>query len=311
MKRSHTRILGPVLGLLLALTLAPASGFAQVPHDAVYQGRLTDTVGAPLAGPVNLKLGIFDVLSGGTALYTEDHVGVVLDDNGVFTVRVGAGSLKVGVFDRELFSSGVNRYLQVVVDDEILTPRQPLSSVPYALAAEYALVAEDVLIGDPTNNFGQFFTETSQRFTETNQRFAETNQRFAETNQRFTDIQNEINTVATDLSTVATDLSTEIATVATHFGTELAQLGTLVGNAQSTADAAANGAAAAQSAADAAAAVSIASASVNSAGVLELTLSNGTVLNAGTVSVGSDPAVAQGAWNSAIWGPTPNGGVWQ
>ena len=304
MKRSHTRIPVPVLGLLLALTLAPASGFAQVPHDAVYQGRLTDTVGAPLAGPVNLKLGIFDVLSGGTALYTEDHVGVVLDDNGVFTVRVGAGSLKVGVFDRELFSSGVNRYLQVVVDDEILTPRQPLSSVPYALAAEYALVAEDVLIGDPTNNFGQFFTETSQRFTETNQRFAETNQRFAETNQRFTDLQNEI-------TTVATELSTEIGTVATHFGTELAQLGTLVGNAQSTADAAANGAAAAQSAADAAAAVSIASASVNSAGVLELTLSNGTVLNAGTVSADSDPAVAQGAWNSAIWGPTPNGGVWQ
>jgi hypothetical protein len=246
---------------------------------------------------VNLKLEIFDVLSGGTALYTEDHVGVVLDDNGVFTVRVGTGSLKVGAFDRELFSSGVNRYLQVVVDDEILTPRQPLSSVPYALAAEYALVAEDVLIGDPTNNFGQFFTETSQRFDETDQ--------------RFTGLEN-------DISNLAGIFSEEISDLANGIGFELFDLETLIVDSQSTADAAANGAAAAQSAAtaaqsaaDAAAAVSVVSASVNSAGVLELTLSNGTVLNAGTVSAGSDPAVAQGAWNSAIWGPTPNGGVWQ
>jgi len=88
--------------------------------------------------------------------------------------------------------------------------------------------------------------------------------------------------------------------------------------AQGTADTAVLDAAAAQSTADsalatanAAAAVSIVSANVNSAGVLELTLSDGTVLNAGTVSAPSSPALAQGAWNSAIWGPTPNGGVWQ
>jgi len=295
-KRIHTRMLVPALGLLLALMLAPLSGFAQVPHDMAYQGRLTDAVGASLEGPVDMKLGIFDVLSGGIALYTEDHVGVVLDDNGVFTVRVGTGSLKVGAFDGALFS-GVNRYLEVVVDSEILTPRQPLSSVPYAFAAEHALVAEDVLIGDPTNNFGQFFTETSQRFTETSQ--------------RFTGLEN-------DISNLVGIFSEEISDLANGIGFELFDLETLIGDSQSTADAAANGAAAAQSAAtaaqsaaDAAAAVSVVSASVNSAGVLELTLSNGTVLNAGTVSAGSDPAVAQGAWNSAIWGPTPNGGVWQ
>ena len=147
MKRIHTRILGPVLGLFLALT--PLSGFAEVPHDMAYQGRLTDAVGAPLAGPVNLKVGIFDVLSGGTALYTEDHVGVVLDNNGAFTVRLGTGSLKVGTFNPALFS-GVNRYLEVVVDDETLAPRQPLASVPYALVAE---VAEDVVV-NPASNIG-------------------------------------------------------------------------------------------------------------------------------------------------------------
>ena len=97
MKRIHTRILGPALALLLALTLAPVSGFAQVPHDMAYQGRLTDAVGAPLTGLVDLKLRIFDVPSAGTALYTEDHTGVVLDNNGAFTVRLGTGSLKVAL----------------------------------------------------------------------------------------------------------------------------------------------------------------------------------------------------------------------
>ena len=236
MKRSHTRILGPVLGLLLALTLAPASGFAQVPHDAVYQGRLTDTVGAPLAGPVNLKLGIFDVLSGGTALYTEDHVGVVLDDNGVFTVRVGAGSLKVGVFDRELFSSGVNRYLQVVVDDEILTPRQPLSSVPYTLAAEYALVAEDVLIGsDPTNNINQFVTNTVNSFTS---------------------FGNDIDTLANDLIALGTAL-TNLTPAQLDPNVSAAEFGFLDGvtsSIQPQVDAAQAAATAAQGAADIAAA---------------------------------------------------------
>ena len=85
-------------------------------------------------------------------------------------------------------------------------------------------------------------------------------------------------------------------------------------SAQRTADAASFAATAAQEAADAALAAvaqGIASIQINSAGVLELTLGDGTVLNVGTVSVPSSPALAQGAWNSAIWGPIHDGGVWQ
>ena len=147
MKRIHTRILGPGLGLLLALILVPLSSLAQVPHDTAYQGRLTDAVGAPLVGLVDLQLRIFDVPAAGTALYTEDHAGVVLDDNGAFTVRLGTGSLKVGAYDGALFS-GVNRYLEVVVDGETLAPRQAVGSVPYAL------VAEDVVTDPATSSVG-------------------------------------------------------------------------------------------------------------------------------------------------------------
>ena len=153
MKRIHSRILVSTLGLVLALILVPLSSLAQVPHDSAYQGRLTDAVGAPLVGLVDLQLRIFDVPVAGTALYSEDHAGVVLDDNGAFTVRMGTGSLKVGTFDGALFS-GVNRYLEVVVDGETLAPRQPLGSVPYAL------VAEDVVTDPATSSVGALIAAT-------------------------------------------------------------------------------------------------------------------------------------------------------
>jgi len=64
-KRIHTRILVHTLGLLLALILVPLSSLAQVPHDTAYQGRLTDAVGAPLVGLVDLQLRRHGPLYGG------------------------------------------------------------------------------------------------------------------------------------------------------------------------------------------------------------------------------------------------------
>ena len=122
---------------VLGLSLFAAPGSAAVPHDMTYQGRLTDTVGAPLAGPVDLTFRIYDVLTGGSRLYDEDHLGVVLDDEGSFSVQLGAGTPTAGTFDVSLFS-GINRYLEVTVDGEVLAPRQVLASVPWALISEEA-----------------------------------------------------------------------------------------------------------------------------------------------------------------------------
>ena len=122
---------------ILVLGLAASWAGSDVPHDMNYQGRLTDAVGAPLSGPVNLELRIYDVLSAGSPLYAETHPAVALDDNGGFGVLFGTGTVSVGTFDASLFS-GMNRYLEVVVDADVLTPRQPLSSVPWALVAEEA-----------------------------------------------------------------------------------------------------------------------------------------------------------------------------
>ena len=129
------RLMSSLAFALLGMSLLSGAGWSQVPHDMTYQGQLTDSVGAPLSGPVNLELRIFDVLSGGSALYAEDHIDVSLDDDGGFSVQLGAGVASTGSFDPALFS-GVNRYLEVVVDTEVLAPRQVLASVPWALVAE-------------------------------------------------------------------------------------------------------------------------------------------------------------------------------
>ncbi len=93
------------LGLaILALTLLAAPAFSQVPQDTTFTGRLVDDMGDPLAGPVDLELRIFDAETGGTQLYSEEHLSVPLDATGGFSVQLGLGTSPSGTFDADLFS---------------------------------------------------------------------------------------------------------------------------------------------------------------------------------------------------------------
>lgn len=124
-----------VVGLVLAFFAA--SAFAQVPQDTTFTGRLVDDFGNPLVGPVNMLLSVWDADTVGTELYREGHLDVPLDATGGFSVQLGLGSPITGTFDAALFS-GADRWLQVRVDGEDLTPRQLIGSVPWALIAQQA-----------------------------------------------------------------------------------------------------------------------------------------------------------------------------
>jgi len=104
------------------------------PEDTSYQGRLLDSAGDPLLGPVEIEIGVWDQPTGGTRQYGETHSGVALVD-GVFNLLLGTGTVLEGSFDADLFAAE-NRYLEVIVDAEVLEPRQPFSSVAYALRSE-------------------------------------------------------------------------------------------------------------------------------------------------------------------------------
>ena len=125
---------------LLAVSIAALLCVAPVVN---HQGFLTDASGAPLNGPASLAFAFFGAASGGAALWTETHPAVPVVD-GVYSVELGS----VTPFPAGLFN-GAERWLQVTANGELMTPRQHVSSVPYALHAPIAGVS--ALAGTPCN----------------------------------------------------------------------------------------------------------------------------------------------------------------
>ena len=118
----------------LALCLLPLAAWSQ---EAVYQGRLTDGIGNPLTGSVaSLELRIYNDQTAGASLYEELHLEVPLSDEGVFSVPLGGGIPQFLTYDASLFTGTIPRYLEVRVNNELLSPRQRIGTVPTALVAE-------------------------------------------------------------------------------------------------------------------------------------------------------------------------------
>jgi hypothetical protein len=127
-----------VLGVM-ALLLATGSAAASPLHTAVgtsftYQGRLTDG-GSPADGEYDFQFALFDADTGGTQVGSTLTPENVMVSSGLFTVHLDFGS----VFD------GTALFLEIGVRPwdsmdpyTTLTPRQPLTAVPYALNASSA-----------------------------------------------------------------------------------------------------------------------------------------------------------------------------
>jgi hypothetical protein len=111
-----------ILGALAAMSSTVA---AQAPNSLMYQGRLTTSAGAAITAATNVTFAIYAAASGGTALWSSGTVSVTPDQNGVFTVELTA--IPTSVFN------GSRRYIGITVaGDTEMTPRQLLTSAPYA-----------------------------------------------------------------------------------------------------------------------------------------------------------------------------------
>lgn len=109
---------------------------AAIPRTFSYQGTLRDANGNPITGNVKLTLRIYDVVSGGSPLYTEVF-DPVFARTGVFSIVVGdTNTIPANLFDNERLFLGI-----AVNDDAELTPRQRLHPVPWAMQASTALNA--------------------------------------------------------------------------------------------------------------------------------------------------------------------------
>jgi hypothetical protein len=135
-----TKNLIPLFALGLLSTLNPRLSAAPLGTAFTFQGYLNDG-GQPANGLYDLRLAVFDTVQDGTGVGgVVNHVATPVT-NGLFTGALDFGS---GVF------TGDARWLEIGVrthgagDFTTLTPRQPLTPVPYAMFASSAGTATSV-----------------------------------------------------------------------------------------------------------------------------------------------------------------------
>ena len=126
----------------LCLPLAAPAGeisAGSVPGSINYQGRL-ERDNAPLTGPVHLHFRLYNsaTATGGTCGVTGPCLWVTPAPNEPeLTVQAAQGIFSADLTPPiELFAGGQRLYLEVQVESDVLSPREPLSSVAYALVAK-------------------------------------------------------------------------------------------------------------------------------------------------------------------------------
>ena len=124
----------------LVLLLAGAA-WAQAPDTFLYQGRFTDSGGAPLAPPVAVTFSLWNADAGGVSAWNSGEIVLQagdIDEQGVFSVELGP-------VDGSVFN-GAQRWLEIQITGEApMTPRQLISSAPYAVSAQEAARADAVV----------------------------------------------------------------------------------------------------------------------------------------------------------------------
>lgn len=117
-----------IVGLIWVLSSSAA--FA-VPYELSYGGRLTESNGKPVSGPVNLRVTFFRSLTG------SDQVAVALPDFGSVTLQEGIFQVAVSLSAADfhtLFNGVDEAFIQIEdLSHGVTYPRQKFAAVPYAL----------------------------------------------------------------------------------------------------------------------------------------------------------------------------------
>ena len=124
------------LAITTCLALAALAGTAAaVPTTLSFTARLTDGA-TPVEGPVDLHVAVFDAPTAGTMVWEETHAGVVASRGLVYASLGGVDPVNNGI-DASVFG-GAAMYIELTVDGDVLSPRIPVASVPYAVKAGVA-----------------------------------------------------------------------------------------------------------------------------------------------------------------------------
>ena len=121
--------------LLTLVTLLCASMSFAAPTKLSQQGRLLDGDGTPLTGSHGLAFTLHDAEANGNEVWREERV--VEFEEGYYSITLG----ELVPLDDLLFASSTV-WMQLAVDGAVLSPRQEVVSVPYALRAAVAEAVE-------------------------------------------------------------------------------------------------------------------------------------------------------------------------
>jgi len=108
--------------------LSPASAPGPSATTVNYQGRLADHSGNPLDGTYGMAFSLWDATTGGNLVWGPESHAAVPVSQGLFSV--GLGSQTSGGIPTSVWNG--DRYLQIAVGGETLTPRELIRSVPIA-----------------------------------------------------------------------------------------------------------------------------------------------------------------------------------
>jgi len=140
-----------LVGIVFAMLLGANTAFAQT-SSFTYQGRLTDG-GTAANGNYDLQFALFDSASGGTQIGATQTVPNILVSAGIFTVPLDFGA---NAFP------GANRWLEISArltgtpSFTTLSPRQPITSTPYAIRSLNASSADTVTVSGVPGGSGNY-----------------------------------------------------------------------------------------------------------------------------------------------------------
>ena len=111
----------------LGILMCASAAVAGVPQAISYQGLLLNSGGQVAPGNYDLVFKIYDAAAGGTELWSETHIGVMVDQRGTFNAKLGV----TNALDQSVLS-GESRWVEISVSGEVVTPRTELLSSAYS-----------------------------------------------------------------------------------------------------------------------------------------------------------------------------------
>src|SRR6266568_3377913 len=154
-----------ILLLLIALLLSLSSGRALAQTTAfTYQGRLTDG-GTPANGNYDLQFALWDSSSGGSQIGATQNFSNISVNSGFFSVTLDFGANAFPGANRFLETSarlsGASAFI-------LLTPRQQITSTPYAVRSANATLADTATNSTQLGGLGssQYVLTNDSRLTD-------------------------------------------------------------------------------------------------------------------------------------------------